>query len=80
MRGPMRMLDGRRVIVVVIVVLGQVDMRRRQHRGKYHRRNEQWTDSGPADPGGNHAGILSAEAVMISKRTQVDGSGRLKCS
>jgi hypothetical protein len=55
-------------------------MRRRQHRGKHHRRNEQWTDSGPADPGGNHAGILSAEAVMISKRTQVDGSGRLKCS
>ena len=58
------MLDGRGVIVVVIVMLRQVDMRRWQHRGKHHGRDEQRRGGRAADPGGNHAGILSAEPVM----------------
>ena len=53
------MLDGRSMVVVV--VLGQVDVRRWQHRGKHHGRDEQRHGGGAADPGGNHAGILSGE-------------------
>jgi hypothetical protein len=34
---------------------------RRQHRGKHHGRNEQRRGRGPANPVGNHAGILSGE-------------------
>ena len=58
------MLDGGGVIVVVVVVGRQMDVRRREHRGKHHCRNQQWRGRGAADPGGNHAGILSAEPVM----------------
>ena len=60
------MLDGRGVIVVVILMLGQVDMRRRQHRGKHHGRNEQRCGRGAADPGSNHAGILSGEGNEVA--------------
>ena len=59
MRAPVRMLDGRAVIVVVIVVLRQVDVRRRQHRRKHDRPNEQQSGCGPANPGGNHAENLT---------------------
>ena len=59
------MLDGGGMVVVVIVVLSQVDVRRRQHRGKHHGRNEQRCGRGAADPGSNHAGILSGEADEI---------------
>ena len=52
------MLDGRCMIVVVIVMFGEVDVRRRQHRGKHHGRYEQRRGDGPADPVGNHAEIL----------------------
>ena len=64
MRAPVRMLDGRRM--VVIVVFCQVDVRRRKHRSKHHRRNEQRCGGGPANPGGNHAGILSGEVNKVS--------------
>lgn len=56
------MLDGRGVIVVVIVVRGEMDMRRRQHRGTHHGRNDERRGGGPTEAGRNHAGILSAEA------------------
>ena len=72
MAAPVGMLHRSRMSMVMIVVLGQVDVRRRQRRSKHHRRNEQRCGRGAADPGGNHAGILSAEPVMIPKRTQVD--------
>ncbi len=65
MAAPMGMLHRGRVIMVMIVVLGQVDVRRRQHRGEHHRRNEQRCGRGAADPGSNHAGILSGEADEI---------------
>jgi len=60
------MLDGRSVVVVVIVVLGQVDVRRWQHRGKHHGRDEQRRGGGAADPGSNHAGILSGDMNKVS--------------
>ena len=66
MRAPVRMLDGRSVVVVVIVVLGQVDVRRWQHRGKHHGRDEQRRGGGAADPGSNHAGILSGDMNKVS--------------
>jgi hypothetical protein len=66
MRAPVRVLDGRGVIVVVIVVLGKVDMCRRQHRRKHHRRDQQRRACGPAGPGNNHAGILSGEVNKVS--------------
>lgn len=66
MRAPVRVLEGRGVIVVVIVVLGKVDMRRRQHRRKHHRHDQQRRASGPAGPGNNHAGILSGEVNKVS--------------
>ena len=66
MRAPVRMLDGRSMVLVVIVVLGQVDVRRWQHRGKHHGRDEQRRSGGAADPGGNHAGILSGEVNKVS--------------
>src|SRR4029079_19140526 len=66
MRAPVRMLDGRGVIVVVILMLGQVDMRRRQHRGKHDGRNEQRRRGGPAYPVGDHAEILSGEMNNVS--------------
>jgi len=46
------------MIVVVIVMFGEVDVRRRQHRGTHHGRNEQRRSGGPADAVGNHAEIL----------------------
>jgi hypothetical protein len=52
------MLNRRRMIVPVIVMLGEVDVRRRQHRGKHHGRNEQRRGGGPPDSVGNHARII----------------------
>src|SRR5215470_4063552 len=52
------MLDGRSMVVVVIVMLGEVNVRRRQHRGKHHGCNEQRRSHGLADPVGNHGGNL----------------------
>jgi hypothetical protein len=60
------MLDGRGMVVIVIVVFSQVDVRWRQHRGKHHGRNKQRGGRGAADPGGNHAGILSGEVNKVS--------------
>jgi hypothetical protein len=60
------MLDGGGMVVVVIVVLSQVDVRRRQHRGKHHGRYEQRCGRGAADPGSNHAGILSGEGNEVA--------------
>jgi hypothetical protein len=54
----MGMLHGRSMVVVVIVMLGEVNVRRRQHRGKHHGRNHERRGGRPADPGGNHAEIL----------------------
>ena len=58
------MLDGRSMIVVVIVMLGEVDVRRRQHGGKHHGRNEQRRHGGPTEPVGNHARIILRLAVQ----------------
>ena len=66
MGAPVRMLDGRGMVVVVIVVLGEVDVRRWQHRGKHHGRNEQWRGGGLAGAGGDHAGILSGRVNKVS--------------
>ena len=66
MAAPVGMLHRSRMSMVMIVVLGQVDVRRRQHRGKHHRRDEQRCGRGAADPGGNHAGILSGEGNEVA--------------
>ena len=64
MRAPVRVLDGRGMIVVVVVVLGQMDMRRRQDRGKQHGCNKQRRGDGPSHPGGNHTRIILRLAVQ----------------
>ena len=61
MAAPVGMLHRSRMIMVMIVVLGQVDVRWRQRSSTHHRRNEQRCGRGAAEPGGNHAGILSGE-------------------
>jgi hypothetical protein len=78
MAAPVGMLHRGRMIMVMIVVLGQVDVRRRQHRGKHHRRDEQRCGRGAADPGGNHAGILSG--LRISESYAVRRQRSLNCS
>jgi hypothetical protein len=70
MRAPVGMLEGRGVIVVVIVVLRQVDVRRRQHRGKHHGRNDERRGGRPTEAGRNHAGILSGEGDEVGLSPQ----------
>jgi hypothetical protein len=41
-------------------------VRRWQHRGKHHGRDEQRRGGGAADPGSNHAGILSGDMNKVS--------------
>jgi hypothetical protein len=45
-------------------------VRRRQHRGKHHGRNEQRCGGGAADPVSNHAGILSGEGNEVALAAQ----------
>ena len=59
MRAPVRMLDGRRVIVVVIVVFRQVDVRLRQYGRDGDRRYQQRRDNRPTHLGRNHAENLT---------------------
>lgn len=60
MRVPMGVLGRRRVVVMVIVVLhGKVDVRRRQERRQYGRCCEKQQCDRPAHVGVNHRGILS---------------------
>ena len=57
-RGPMRMLDARGVIVVVVIG-AQMDVRRRQQRRDDGRRDQQGSSDRPAELGRDHAEILS---------------------
>jgi chloramphenicol 3-O-phosphotransferase len=62
MRAPVRMLDGRRVVMIVIAVFHQVDVRRRQHRREHSRGGEQRGSNRPAETGGNHLVNITVEA------------------
>jgi len=53
-RAPVCVLDGGRVVVIVIVMLHQVDVRRRQHRREQSRGDERRGSKRPAETGGNH--------------------------
>jgi len=64
MCAPVGMLHGRSMVVVVVIMLRQVNVRRWQHRGKHHGCNEQPRGGRAAGPGGNHAEILSGEASV----------------
>ena len=61
-RRPVRVHDGCRVIVVV-VIRAEMDVRRRKERRHDGRRDEQRGGRRPADPGRNHAAIMDHEAV-----------------
>lgn len=62
-RAPVRMLDRSRVVVIVVVVLCQMDVRRRQRHCDNGRGGQQRGDKRPAQVGGYHAGMCELYAV-----------------
>ena len=58
-RAPVRVLDGGRVVMIVIVVSRQVDVRRRQQGRDDSGRHQQRGGDRPAESGRNHVEILS---------------------
>lgn len=59
MRAPMRVLDGAAVVMIVIVVRRDMDVRRRQHSRDDGRSGQQRGGERPAEAAGDHAGILT---------------------
>ena len=62
-RAPVRVLDRSRVVVVVIAVRRQVDVRGRQQPREDSRRDEQRRSGRPAEGAPDHARIMDHEAV-----------------
>ena len=59
-RAPVRVLDSARMVVVIVIVIvmrGQVDVRRRKQRGEYSRPHEDHS-GGAALAAGDHGEIL----------------------
>jgi len=65
MCAPVGMLHGRRMIVVmvVIVVRGEMDVRWRQHRRKHHGCDKQWCGGGAAEPKSDHVANLISRGI-----------------